>query len=170
MRRRASHPLLSPPGSCSFSHRRPPARREWSLPQESPRRPAAVLGRPADGMAGSAMGKMCRLHDHDCPPAHFAHGRLNTCGTTWARPFFASPEARAPVPATTRAQAPRRAAIRTVTPPTPASVRPRSVISPSKPGTNGFNGFFRPRYPGHGDHTHVEHRSTRFRSVSGYGI
>jgi zinc D-Ala-D-Ala carboxypeptidase len=35
---------------------------------------------------------------------------------------------------------------------------------------HGFNGILGPGYPGHGDHTHVDHRGSRFWSASSCGI
>ena len=48
---------------------------------------------------------------------------------------------------------------------------PHSLCTLAKQARNhGFNGILGPGYPGHSDHTHVDHRGSRFWSASTCGI
>ncbi|WP_371503673.1 D-Ala-D-Ala carboxypeptidase family metallohydrolase [Allokutzneria sp. NRRL B-24872] len=158
-----------------------------------------AYGLPADGVAGGqTFTKIYQLQDDDCTPVNFAYSELNRCNSTWAGGAVPAATAKAnALVSMWKLQAMRHAlgdsSIRVTSGFRSVSCNnaaggasnsrhlygdgvdlgsgPHSLCKLAQQARNhGFNGILGPGYPGHGDHTHVDHRSSRFWSASSCGI
>ncbi|RST18422.1 peptidase M15 [Streptomyces sp. WAC05374] len=159
----------------------------------------AAYGLTADGIAGSAtFSKLYALQDDDCTPVHFSYGELNDCNTTWAGGAVDAATAKANALRTMWKLEAMRHALGdqpiTVTSgfrshacndavggasgsrhlygdAADLGAGPHSLCKLAQQARNhGFNGILGPGYPGHDDHTHVDHRATRYWSAPSCGI
>ncbi|MGW0908664.1 D-Ala-D-Ala carboxypeptidase family metallohydrolase [Streptomyces sp. NPDC002853] len=159
----------------------------------------SAYGLAADGVAGPAtFSKIYALQDNDCTPIHFTYAELNTCNSTWAGGAVSASTAKSNALRTMwKLEALRHALgdqpIRVTSGfrshacndavGGAASSRhlygdaadlgsgPHSLCRLAQQARNhGFNGILGPGYPGHGDHTHLDHRPSRFWSASSCGI
>ncbi|HEY0638282.1 MAG TPA: D-Ala-D-Ala carboxypeptidase family metallohydrolase [Pseudonocardiaceae bacterium] len=157
-----------------------------------------AYGLSADGVAGSqTYNQLYALQDDDCTPINFTYAELNRCNSTWSGGAVSAATAKAnALVSMWKLQAMRKAlgsvainvssGFRSYTCNSAAGGASNSrhlygdavdlVGSPSlcrlaqQARNHGFNGILGPGYPGHGDHTHVDHRSSRFWSASSCGI
>ncbi|MCP3804091.1 D-Ala-D-Ala carboxypeptidase family metallohydrolase [Allokutzneria sp. A3M-2-11 16] len=158
-----------------------------------------AYGLPGDGIAGGqTFTKIYQLQDDDCTPVNFSYAELNTCNSTWGGGAVSSATARAnALVSMWKLQAMRHAlgdgAIRVTSgfrsvacnnaaggasnsrhlygDAVDLGAGPHTLCRLAQQARNhGFNGILGPGYPGHGDHTHVDHRSGRFWSASSCGI
>ncbi|MFG3343910.1 D-Ala-D-Ala carboxypeptidase family metallohydrolase [Streptomyces sp. NPDC048018] len=159
----------------------------------------SAYGLAADGVAGPAtFSSIYALQDDDCTPAHFSYAELNDCNSTWEGGAVGAATAKANALRTMWKLEALRHALgdRPVTVTSgfrshacndavggAASSRhlygdaadlgagPHTLCTLAQQARHhGFPGILGPGYPGHGDHTHVDHRATRFWSASGCGI
>lgn len=158
-----------------------------------------AYGLAADGVAGPAtFSKIYALQDNDCTPIHFTYAELNTCNSTWAGGAVSASTAKANALRTMwKLEALRHALgdqpIRVTSgfrshacndavggaagsrhlygDAADLGAGPHSLCRLAQQARNhGFNGILGPGYPGHGDHTHLDHRASRFWSASACGI
>ncbi|WP_245373345.1 D-Ala-D-Ala carboxypeptidase family metallohydrolase [Crossiella equi] len=158
-----------------------------------------AYGLPADGIAGAqTFTKLYALQDDDCTPVNFAYPELNDCNTTWSGGAVTAAQAKAnALVSMWKLQALRHALgdqpIRVTSgfrsrtcnsnvggatdsrhlygDAVDLGAGPHSLCRLAQAARNhGFNGILGPGYPGHGDHTHVDHRGSRFWSASQCGI
>jgi zinc D-Ala-D-Ala carboxypeptidase len=159
----------------------------------------SAYGLGADGIAGSAtFTKLYALQDDDCTPIHFTYGELNNCNSTWAGGAVSAATAKSNALRTMwKLEAMRHALgdqpIRVTSgfrshacndavggaassrhlygDAADLGVSPHSLCKLAQQArSHGFNGILGPGYPGHGDHTHLDHRASRFWSASSCGI
>jgi zinc D-Ala-D-Ala carboxypeptidase len=157
-----------------------------------------AYGLAADGIAGpQTFNQIYALQDDDCTPINFSYAELNRCNSTWSGGAVSAATARFnALVSMWKLQALRRA-MGSVPIYVSSGFRSYSCNSAVGGATNsrhlygdavdltgspslcnlarqarnhGFNGILGPGYPGHGDHTHVDHRSSRFWSASSCGI
>jgi zinc D-Ala-D-Ala carboxypeptidase len=153
-----------------------------------------AYGLAADGVAGpQTYNRLYALQDDDCTPINFTYAELNRCNSTWSGGAVSAATARANALVTMwKLQAMRHAmGDRPIT----ISSGFRSVACNNAVGgasnsrhlygdaadltgthsfcamarearNRGFNGILGPGYPGHSDHTHVDHRGSRFWTAS----
>lgn len=157
-----------------------------------------AYGLAADGIAGpQTFNQIYALQDDDCTPINFSYAELNRCNSDWSGGAVSASTARANARVSMwKLQALRRAM---GSAPIYVSSGFRSYSCNSAVGgatnsrhlygdavdltgshslcnlarqarNHGFNGILGPGYPGHGDHTHVDHRGSRFWSASSCGI
>ncbi|NBM15370.1 D-Ala-D-Ala carboxypeptidase family metallohydrolase [Streptomyces sp. GC420] len=158
-----------------------------------------AYGLTADGLAGpQTFNKLYALQDDDCTPLHFSYAELNQCNSTWAGGAVSAATAKSnALRSMWKLEALRHAlgdqSIRVTSgfrstacndavggasnsrhlygDAVDLGAGPHSLCTLAKQARNhGFNGILGPGYPGHGDHTHVDHRSSRFWSASSCGI
>jgi zinc D-Ala-D-Ala carboxypeptidase len=158
-----------------------------------------AYGLPADGVASSQVfTKLYALQDDDCTPVNFTYSELNHCNSTWAGGAVSAATAKAnALVSMWKLQAMRHALGDqpiTVTSgfrshacndavggaadsrhlygdAVDLGAGPHSLCTMAQQARNhGFNGILGPGYPGHSDHTHVDHRGSRFWSASNCGI
>ncbi|MEW1603504.1 D-Ala-D-Ala carboxypeptidase family metallohydrolase [Streptomyces sp. NPDC093808] len=158
-----------------------------------------AYGLAADGVAGSAtFSKLYALQDDDCTPVHFDYSELNRCNSTWSGGAVSAATAKANALRTMwKLEALRHALgdqpIRVTSGFRSQSCNsavggasnsrhlygdaadlgagPHSLCTLAKQARNhGFNGILGPGYPGHDDHTHVDHRGSRYWSAPTCGI
>ncbi|WP_235922164.1 D-Ala-D-Ala carboxypeptidase family metallohydrolase [Lentzea tibetensis] len=158
-----------------------------------------AYGLAADGVAGTAtFSKLYALQDDDCTPVNFTYAELNHCNSTWAGGKVSAAQAKAnALVSMWKLQAMRHAlgdqAIRVTSgfrsvacnnsaggaadsrhlygDAVDLGAGPHSLCKLAQQARNhGFNGILGPGYPGHSDHTHVDHRGSRFWSASSCGI
>ncbi|NIJ14233.1 zinc D-Ala-D-Ala carboxypeptidase [Saccharomonospora amisosensis] len=158
-----------------------------------------AYGLSADGIAGpQTFSKIYALQDDDCSPVNFSYGELNNCNSSWSGGAVGASTARAnALVSMWKLQAMRHALgdqpIRVTSGFRSHSCNdavggapnsrhlygdavdlgsgPHSLCTLARQARNhGFNGILGPGYPGHSDHTHVDHRSSRFWSASSCGI
>ncbi|MFV0127888.1 D-Ala-D-Ala carboxypeptidase family metallohydrolase [Streptomyces sp. HMX112] len=159
----------------------------------------AAYGLTADGIAGNAtFTKLYALQDDDCTPVHFSYGELNDCNTTWAGGAVSAATAKSNALRTMWKLEAMRHALGdqplTVTSgfrsyacneavggasgsrhlygdAADLGAGPHSLCRLAQQARyHGFHGILGPGYPGHGDHTHLDHRASRFWSASSCGI
>ncbi|MER6095947.1 D-Ala-D-Ala carboxypeptidase family metallohydrolase [Streptomyces sp. NPDC001728] len=159
----------------------------------------SAYGLAADGVAGPAtFSKIYALQDDDCTPIHFTYAELNTCNTTWAGGAVSAATAKSNALRTMWKLEALRHALGDQSIRVTSGFRsqacnaavggasssrhlygdaadlgsgPHSLCLLAQQARNhGFNGILGPGYPGHSDHTHVDHRDGRFWSASGCGI
>ncbi|MFI9581466.1 D-Ala-D-Ala carboxypeptidase family metallohydrolase [Streptomyces sp. NPDC052236] len=159
----------------------------------------SAYGLGADGIAAAdTFTKLYALQDDDCTPIHFTYSELNDCNSTWAGGAVSAATAKSNALRTMWKLDAMRHALGdqpiTVTSGFrshacndavggAASSRhlygdaadlgagPHSLCKLAQQArSHGFNGILGPGYPGHGDHTHLDHRASRFWSASSCGI
>jgi len=158
-----------------------------------------AYGLGADGVAGPAtFSKIYALQDDDCTPVNFSYAELNRCNGDWSGGAVSASTAKSNARVSMwKLQAMRHAL---GDQPITVTSGFRSVACNNAVGgaadsrhlygdavdlgsgphslcrlaqqarSHGFNGILGPGYPGHGDHTHVDHRGSRFWSASSCGI
>lgn len=158
-----------------------------------------AYGLSADGIAGpQTFNKIYALQDEDCTPVNFSFAELNNCNSSWSGGAVGAATARAnALVSMWKLQAMRHAlgdqpirvtsgfrsyACNEAVGGAPSSRHlygdavdlgsgPHSLCTLARQARNhGFSGILGPGYPGHSDHTHVDHRSSRFWSASNCGI
>lgn len=156
-------------------------------------------GLSADGIAGpQTFNKIYALQDEDCTPANFSFAELNNCNSSWSGGAVGAATARAnALVSMWKLQAMRHAlgdqpirvtsgfrsyACNEAVGGAPNSRHlygdavdlgsgSHSLCTLARQARNhGFNGILGPGYPGHSDHIHVDHRSSRYWSASSCGI
>ncbi|OEJ94474.1 D-Ala-D-Ala carboxypeptidase family metallohydrolase [Streptomyces thermolilacinus] len=159
----------------------------------------AAYGLTADGVAGPAtFSKIYALQDSDCTPAHFSYAELNRCNSTWSGGAVSAATAKANALRTMWKLEALRHALGdqpiTVTSgfrsyscnsavggssssrhlygdAADLGAGPHSLCKLAQAARNhGFNGILGPGYPDHNDHTHLDHRPSRFWSAPSCGI
>ncbi|MFI0504552.1 D-Ala-D-Ala carboxypeptidase family metallohydrolase [Streptomyces albogriseolus] len=159
----------------------------------------SAYGLAADGVAGpNTFSKLYALQDDDCTPVHFDYSELNRCNSTWSGGAVSAATAKANALRTMwKLEALRHALgdepIRVTSGFRSQSCNsavggasnsrhlygdaadlgagPHSLCTLAKQARNhGFNGILGPGYPGHDDHTHVDHRGSRYWSAPTCGI
>ncbi|MFC7304735.1 D-Ala-D-Ala carboxypeptidase family metallohydrolase [Streptomyces monticola] len=159
----------------------------------------SAYGLAADGVAGPAtFSKLYALQDDDCTPVHFAYSELNDCNSTWQGGAVGAATAKAnalrtmwklealrhalgdqPITVTSgfRSQACNDAvggasnSRHLYGDAADLGAGPHSLCKLAQQArSHGFNGILGPGYPGHSDHTHVDHRASRYWSASSCGI
>ncbi|SFB30813.1 zinc D-Ala-D-Ala carboxypeptidase [Amycolatopsis marina] len=158
-----------------------------------------AYGLGADGIAGpQTFNKIYALQDSDCTPANFSYGELNNCNSSWSGgPLSASAAKANALVSMWKLQAMRHAlgdhpirvtsgfrsyACNNAVGGAPNSRHlygdgvdlgsgPHSLCTLAKQARNhGFRGILGPGFPGHNDHTHVDHRSSRYWDAPSCGI
>ncbi|MFI9822515.1 D-Ala-D-Ala carboxypeptidase family metallohydrolase [Streptomyces sp. NPDC052013] len=159
----------------------------------------SAYGLAADGVAGPATySKLYALQDDDCTPVHFSYSELNDCNSTWAGGAVSAATAKANALRTMWKLEAMRHALgdRPITVTSgfrshacndavggaggsrhlygdaaDLGAGPHSLCTLAKQARyHGFRGILGPGYPGHNDHTHVDHRSSQFWSAPSCGI
>ncbi|GGT29509.1 D-Ala-D-Ala carboxypeptidase family metallohydrolase [Streptomyces purpureus] len=157
-----------------------------------------AYGLTADGVAGPATyAKIYALQDADCTPVHFTYAELNKCNSDFSGGAVSAATARSNALRAMWKLEAMRHALGDVPITVTSGFRSRACNaavggasdsrhlygdgidltgSPSlcrlaqQARNHGFNGILGPGYPGHGDHTHVDTRASRFWSASSCGI
>nr|WP_236072995.1 D-Ala-D-Ala carboxypeptidase family metallohydrolase [Streptomyces tardus] len=158
-----------------------------------------AYGLESTGVADSGtFDKIYELQSPDCSPVHFEFSELNTCNSDWSGGKVSATEARENAKRTMwKLEAMRRAlgdqpirvtsgfrsvACNDAVGGAPDSrhlygdsadlgASPHSLCTLAQAARDhGFNGILGPGYPGHDDHTHVDHRPAKFWSAPGCGI
>ncbi|MFE9773296.1 D-Ala-D-Ala carboxypeptidase family metallohydrolase [Streptomyces sp. NPDC005931] len=159
----------------------------------------SVYGLTADGIAGpSTYDKLDALQDDDCTPVHFTYAELNDCNSTWSGGAVSASTAKANALRTMwKLEAVRHAlGGRPITVTSgfrsyacneavggasgsrhlhgdaaDLGAGPHSLCTlAGQARYHGFSGILGPGYPGHDDHTHVDHRSSQYWSAPACGI
>ncbi len=158
-----------------------------------------AYGLGADGVAGpQTFNKIYTLQDADCTPVNFSYAELNRCNSDWSGGAVSAATARAnalvsmwklqamrhalgdqPITVTSgfRSHACNNAVGGSATSrhlygdAVDLGAGPHSLCRLAQQARNhGFNEILGPGYPGHSDHTHVAHKSSRFWSAANCGI
>ncbi|WP_019884100.1 D-Ala-D-Ala carboxypeptidase family metallohydrolase [Streptomyces purpureus] len=157
-----------------------------------------AYGLTADGVAGPATyAKIYALQDADCTPVHFTYAELNKCNSDFSGGAVSAATARSNALRAMWKLEAMRHALGDVPITVTSGFRSRACNaavggasdsrhlygdgidltgSPSlcrlaqQARNHGFTGILGPGYPGHGDHTHVDTRASRFWSASSCGI
>lgn len=158
-----------------------------------------AYGLSADGVAGAAtFTRLYALQDNDCTPVNFSYAELNNCNSNWSGGNVSAAQAKAnALISMWKLQAMRHALgdqpIRVTSgfrskscnsavggtsnsrhlygDAVDLGVGPHSLCRLAQQARNhGFRGILGPGYPGHSDHTHVDHRPSRFWSASQCGV
>ncbi|MEU5223696.1 D-Ala-D-Ala carboxypeptidase family metallohydrolase [Streptomyces toyocaensis] len=159
----------------------------------------SAYGLAADGVAGpNTYNKLYALQDDDCTPIHFSYAELNQCNSTWSGGAVSAATAKSNALRTMwKLEALRHALgdepIRVTSgfrsyacndavggasgsrhlygDAADLGAGPHSLCTLAKQARNhGFNGILGPGYPGHDDHAHVDHRSSRYWSAPTCGV
>jgi zinc D-Ala-D-Ala carboxypeptidase len=159
----------------------------------------SAYGLAADGVAGAnTYNKLYALQDDDCTPIHFSYAELNRCNSTWSGGAVSAATAKSNALRTMWKLEALRHALGdqpiTVTSgfrsyscnsavggssssrhlygdAADLGAGPHSLCTLAKQARyHGFNGILGPGYPDHNDHTHLDHRSSRFWSAPTCGI
>jgi zinc D-Ala-D-Ala carboxypeptidase len=159
----------------------------------------AAYGLSADGVAGpQTLSKIYALQDADCTPAHFSYAELNQCNSTWSGGAVSAATAKRNALISMWKLEAMRHALGDAPIRVTSGFRSYSCNSAVGGASNsrhlygdgvdlgagshtlcrmaqqarnhGFNGILGPGYPGHNDHTHVDHRSSRYWSAPSCGI
>ena len=159
----------------------------------------SAYGLAADGVAGSAtFSKLYALQDDDCTPVHFSYAELNNCNSTWGGGAVSASTAKSNALRTMWKLEALRHALGDAPIRVTSGFRSyacndavggasnsrhlygdaadlgagsHSLCTLAKAARNhGFNGILGPGYPGHNDHTHLDHRSSRYWSAPSCGI
>lgn len=159
----------------------------------------SAYGLTADGVAGTATyNKLYALQDDDCTPVHFSYGELNRCNSTWSGGAVSASTAKANALRTMWKLEALRHALgdRPITVTSgfrshacndavggasnsrhlygdsaDLGAGPHSLCTLAKQARHhGFRGILGPGYPGHDDHTHVDHRGSQFWSAPTCGV
>ncbi|MGX7824269.1 D-Ala-D-Ala carboxypeptidase family metallohydrolase [Actinokineospora sp. 24-640] len=158
-----------------------------------------AYGLGADGVAGpNTFNRLYALQDDDCTPINFSYAELNNCNSTWSGGAVSAATAKFnALVSMWKLQALRHAlgdqSIRVTSGFRSYSCNsavggasnsrhlygdgvdlgsgPHSLCRLAQQARNhGFNGILGPGYPGHNDHTHVDHRPSRFWDAPSCGI
>ncbi|SCF27078.1 zinc D-Ala-D-Ala carboxypeptidase [Micromonospora viridifaciens] len=158
-----------------------------------------AYGLGADGIAGpQTFNKIYALQDDDCTPINFSYAELNHCNSDWSGGAVSAATAKFNARVTMwKLQAMRHAlgdqpitvtsgfrsyACNNAVGGSSTSrhlygdaadlgAGPHSLCRLAQQARNhGFNEILGPGYPGHNDHTHVAHKSSRFWSAPNCGI
>ncbi|NYI04143.1 D-Ala-D-Ala carboxypeptidase family metallohydrolase [Allostreptomyces psammosilenae] len=158
-----------------------------------------AYGLTADGVAGpQTFSRIYALQDDDCTPIHFSYAELNQCNSDWSGGAVSAATARSnALRSMWKLEAMRHALgdqpIRVTS--GFRSYACNSAVGGSSTSRHlygdgvdlgagshslcrlaqqaryhGFNGILGPGYPDHNDHTHLDHRSSRFWSAPSCGI
>lgn len=159
----------------------------------------SAYGLAADGVAGpGTFSKLYALQDDDCTPIHFSYAELNDCNSTWAGGAVSAATAKSNALRTMWKLEAMRHALGdqpiTVTSgfrshacndavggasssrhlygdAADLGAGPHTLCRLAQQARNhGFNGILGPGYPDHNDHTHLDHRPSRFWSAPSCGI
>ncbi|WP_328726147.1 D-Ala-D-Ala carboxypeptidase family metallohydrolase [Streptomyces sp. NBC_00259] len=159
----------------------------------------SAYGLAADGVAGpGTFNKLYALQDDDCTPIHFSYAELNDCNSTWAGGAVSAATAKSNALRTMWKLEAMRHALGdqpiTVTSgfrshacndavggasssrhlygdAADLGAGPHTLCRLAQQARNhGFNGILGPGYPDHNDHTHLDHRPSRFWSAPSCGI
>ncbi|MCP9957375.1 D-Ala-D-Ala carboxypeptidase family metallohydrolase [Streptomyces sudanensis] len=159
----------------------------------------AAYGLNPDGVAGPAtFSKIYALQDADCTPIHFSYAELNRCNSDWSGGAVSAATAKSnALRAMWKLEAMRHAlgdqsitvtsgfrsyACNNAVGGSSTSrhlygdgvdlgAGPHSLCKLAQQARNhGFNGILGPGYPDHDDHTHLDHRSSRYWSAPTCGI
>lgn len=158
-----------------------------------------AYGLNASGTAGAATyQKIYDLQDDDCSPAHFDFAELNNCNSDWSGGAVSAAQAKSNALRTMwKLEALRHAlgdqsvrvtsgfrskACNDQVGGAPSSrhlygdaadmgAGPHSLCTLAKEARNrGFHGILGPGFPGHDDHTHVDHRSSKYWDAPDCGV
>ncbi|MFJ5559272.1 D-Ala-D-Ala carboxypeptidase family metallohydrolase [Streptomyces sp. NPDC093250] len=159
----------------------------------------SAYGLSADGVAGpQTYTKLYALQDDDCTPVHFSYAELNRCNSTWSGGAVSAATAKSNALRTMWKLEAMRHALGDEPLRVTSGFRshacndavggasssrhlygdaadlgagPHSLCTLAKQARNhGFRGILGPGYPRHNDHTHVDHRASRYWSASTCGI
>ncbi|MFH8365672.1 D-Ala-D-Ala carboxypeptidase family metallohydrolase [Streptomyces sp. NPDC018031] len=159
----------------------------------------SAYGLSADGVAGPAtFARIYALQDPDCTPVHFDYAELNRCNGDWSGGAVSAATAKANARRTMWKLEALRHALGDRPIVVTSGFRshacndavggasgsrhlygdaadlgagPHSLCTLAKQARNhGFQGILGPGYPGHDDHTHVDHRASRYWSAPSCGI
>ncbi|KUJ64531.1 peptidase M15 [Streptomyces albus subsp. albus] len=159
----------------------------------------SAYGLTADGVAGSqTFNKIYALQDADCTPAHFSYAELNHCNSDWSGGAVGAATAKENARRTMWKLEAMRHALGDQPITVTSGFRsyacndavggasdsrhlygdaadlasgPHSLCALAKQARyHGFRGILGPGYPGHDDHTHVDHRSSQYWSASTCGV
>ncbi|WP_240797349.1 D-Ala-D-Ala carboxypeptidase family metallohydrolase [Streptomyces sp. F001] len=159
----------------------------------------SAYGLTADGVAGpNTFNKLYALQDDDCTPIHFSYSELNDCNSTWSGGAVSAATAKSnalrsmwkleamrhalgdqPITVTSgfRSYACNSAvggasnSRHLYGDAVDLGAGPHSLCTLAKQARNhGFRGILGPGYPGHNDHTHVDHRADQYWSAPTCGI
>lgn len=153
-----------------------------------------AYGLAADGIAGSqTYSKIYALQDDDCTPINFSYSEWNRCNSDWSGGAVSASTARANARVSMWKLQAMRHAMGDAPINISSGFRSYSCNSAVGGATNsrhlygdagdlvgshslcglarqaryhGFNGILGPGYPGHGDHVHLDGRSSRYWSAS----
>ncbi|MFE4670476.1 D-Ala-D-Ala carboxypeptidase family metallohydrolase [Streptomyces sp. NPDC056716] len=159
----------------------------------------SAYGLTSDGVAGTGTyNQLYALQDDDCTPVHFSYSELNDCNTTWAGGAVTAATAKSnalrtmwklealrhalgdqPITVTSgfRSQT-CNAAVGGASDSrhlygdaADLGAGPHSLCTLAQQARNhGFRGILGPGYPGHNDHTHLDHRAAPYWSAPTCGI
>lgn len=158
-----------------------------------------AYGLTSDGVADSdTFAQIYELQSADCSPTHFEFSELNNCNSDWSGGKVSAAQAKENAKRTMwKLEAMRKAlgdqpirvtsgfrsvACNDAVGGAPDSrhlygdsadlgVSPHSLCTLAQAARDhGFNGILGPGYPGHDDHTHVDHRPSKFWSAPSCGI
>jgi zinc D-Ala-D-Ala carboxypeptidase len=158
-----------------------------------------AYGLPQNGIADATVfNKLYDLQDNDCTPINFTYAELNNCNADWSGGAVSAATAKAnALVSMWKLQAMRHAlGDKPITVTSGFRSRacndavggaansrhlygdaadlgagPHSLCTLAKQARNhGFRGILGPGYPGHDDHTHVDHRPSQFWSAPTCGI
>ena len=158
-----------------------------------------AYGLNASGKADAATyNKIYELQDNDCSPAHFSFAELNNCNSDWSGGAVSAAEAKSNALRTMwKLEAMRHAlgdqplrvtsgfrskACNDQVGGAPSSrhlfgdaadlgAGAHSLCTMAKEARNrGFHGILGPGFPGHDDHTHVDHRSSKYWDAPDCGV
>lgn len=158
-----------------------------------------AYGLSADGVAGTAtFNRLYALQDDDCTPVNFSYAELNNCNSTWSGGNVSAATAKAnALLSMWKLQAMRHAlgdqplrvtsGFRSVAcnnavggasssrhlygDAVDLGVGAHSLCRMAQQARNhGFRGILGPGYPAHNDHTHVDHRPSRYWSAANCGV
>ncbi|NLU72026.1 peptidase M15 [Streptomyces sp. HNM0575] len=142
--------------------------------------------------------KIYELQDDDCSPAHFAFGELNNCNSDWSGGAVSAAEAKSNALRTMWKLEAMRHAMGDKPLRVTSGFRSKacndqvggaassrhlfgdaadlgagshSLCEMAKEARNrGFHGILGPGFPGHDDHTHVDHRSSKYWDAPDCGV
>lgn len=158
-----------------------------------------AYGLSATGKADAATyKKIYALQDDDCSPAHFSFAELNNCNSDWSGGAVSAAQAKSNALRTMwKLEAMRHSlgdkplrvtsgfrskACNDQVGGAPSSrhlfgdsadlgAGPHSLCTLAKEARNrGFHGILGPGFPGHDDHTHVDHRSSKYWDAPDCGV
>ena len=159
----------------------------------------SAYGLAADGVAGAnTFNKLYSLQDDDCTPIHFSYAELNNCNSDWSGGAVSAATAKSNALRTMWKLEAMRHALGDAPLRVTSGFRSyacnsavggasssrhlygdaadlgagsHSLCTMAKQARNhGFNGILGPGYPDHDDHTHVDHRSSRYWSAPTCGV